>query len=91
MRSQVLAVERMLRAVLLVGVGLTLPTHAHTDSADVTSTRGQSTGIASRVGSGVRDVQTSGPAFPAPPSPIWALTPGPGSSDGCAANITGAP
>ena len=44
MRSPVLAVERMLRAVLLVGVGLILPTHAHTDSADLISTRGQSTG-----------------------------------------------
>jgi uncharacterized membrane protein (DUF2068 family) len=30
----VLAVERMLRAVLLVGVGLILLTHAHTDWAD---------------------------------------------------------
>ncbi|MBW0010906.1 MAG: DUF2127 domain-containing protein, partial [Pseudonocardiales bacterium] len=31
----VLAVERMLRAVLLVGVGLVLLTHAHTDWADL--------------------------------------------------------
>jgi uncharacterized membrane protein (DUF2068 family) len=31
----VLAVERMLRAVLLVGVGLTLLTHAHTDCTDL--------------------------------------------------------
>jgi hypothetical protein len=35
MRSPILAVERMLRAVLLVGVGLILPTHAHTESADL--------------------------------------------------------
>jgi hypothetical protein len=31
----VLAAERLLRAVLLVGVGLILPTHAHADWADL--------------------------------------------------------